>query len=158
VDSDVVAEPASPPTFAAVLNDGPAPYNASGGHTMAIIGAHALLYTSDPNALRTMLRDAFGFRHVDAGEGWLIFALPPAELGVHPAEGPTYESGVRHQLTFMCDDIHATIHDLRSKGVNVKGEPQDEGFGITVMLGLPGGVEVMLYEPRHATALGGASR
>ena len=65
------------------------PYNASGGHTMAIIGAHALLYTSDPNALRTMLRDAFGFRHVDAGDGWLIFALPPAELGVHPAEGPT---------------------------------------------------------------------
>ena len=78
---------------------------------MAIIGTHALLYTSDPNALRAMLRDAFGFRHVDAGEGWLIFALPPAELGVHPAEDPTYESGVRHQLTLMCDDIHATIRD-----------------------------------------------
>ena len=104
------------------------------------------------------LRDAFGFKHVDAGEGWLIFALPPAELGVHPAEGPTYESGVRHQLTFMCDDIQATIRDLRSKGVKVNGEPQDEGFGITVMLGLPGGVEVMLYEPHHATALEGASR
>ena len=81
---------------------------------------------------------------MDAGEGWLIFALPPAELGVHPAEGPTYKSGVRHQLTFMCDDIHATIRDLQSKGVKVNGEPPDEGFGITVMLGLPGGVEVML--------------
>ena len=124
---------------------------------MAIIGAHALLYTSDATALRAMLRDAFGFKHVDAGEGWLIFALPPAELAVHPAEGPTYESGVRHQLTFMCDDIHATIRDLRSKGVKVNGEPQDKGFGIAVMLGLPGGVEVMLYEPHHATALEGAS-
>jgi catechol 2,3-dioxygenase-like lactoylglutathione lyase family enzyme len=120
---------------------------------VAIIGAHALLYTSEPDAVRALLRDVFGFKHVDAGAGWLIFALPPAELGVHPAEGPTYESGVRHQLTFMCDDIQATIRDLRSKGVDVKGEPQDESFGITVMLDLPGGVEVMLYEPRHATAI-----
>jgi hypothetical protein len=120
---------------------------------MAIIGAHALLYTSEPEALRAMLRDMFGFKHVDAGGGWLIFALPPTELGVHPAEGPTYESGVRHQLTFMCDDIHATIRDLRVKGVEVKGEPEHEDFGITVMLGLPGGVDVMLYEPRHATAI-----
>jgi catechol 2,3-dioxygenase-like lactoylglutathione lyase family enzyme len=120
---------------------------------MAIIGAHALLYTSEPAAVRAMLRDVFGFKHVDAGDGWLIFALPPAELGVHPAEGPTYESGIRHQLSFMCDDIHATIRDLRAKGVEVKGEPEDEGFGITVMLGLPGQVEVMLYEPRHAMAI-----
>jgi len=120
---------------------------------MAIIGAHALLYTSEPEALRAMLRDVFGWRHVDAGGGWLIFALPPAELGVHPAEGPTYESGVRHQLTFMCDDIQATIRELRAKGVEVKGEPEDEDYGITVMLGLPGGVEVMLYEPRHPVAI-----
>lgn len=121
---------------------------------MAIIGAHALLYTSEPEKLRAMLRDVFGFAHVDAGDGWLIFALPPAELGVHPAEGPTYASGVRHQLTFMCDDVRATIADLRAKGVEIKGEPEDEGYGITVMMGLPGGVEVMLYEPRHPTAIG----
>ena len=120
---------------------------------MAIIGAHALLYTTEAETLRAMLRDVFGFPHVDAGGGWLIFALPPAELGVHPAEGPTYESGVRHQLSFMCDDIHATIADLRAKGVQVKGEPADEGYGITVMLGLPGGVDVMLYEPRHPVAI-----
>lgn len=120
---------------------------------MGIIGAHALLYTSEPDALRAMLRDVFGWKHVDAGGGWLIFALPPAELGVHPAEGPTYESGVRHQLTLMCDDIEATIRELRAKGVEVKGDPIDEGFGITVMLGLPGGVEVMLYEPRHPVAI-----
>jgi hypothetical protein len=120
---------------------------------MAIIGAHALLYTSEPEALRATLRDAFGWSHVDAGGGWLIFALPPAELGVHPAEGPTYESGIRHQLTLMCDDIVETIRELRSKGIEIKGEPEDEGFGITVMLGLPGGVDVMLYEPRHRIAI-----
>ncbi|HEX5725793.1 MAG TPA: VOC family protein [Longimicrobiaceae bacterium] len=120
---------------------------------MAITGAHVLLYTSEPDALRAVLRDVFGWRHVDAGEGWLIFALPPAELGVHPAEGPTFESGARHQLTLMCDDISATVRELRAKGVEVRGEPQDEGWGVLVMLALPGGVDVMLYEPRHPVAI-----
>ncbi|HVR95036.1 MAG TPA: VOC family protein [Thermoanaerobaculia bacterium] len=124
---------------------------------MAIIGAHVLLYSAEAEALRATLRDVFGWKHVDAGGGWLIFALPPAELGVHPAEGPTYESGFRHQLAFMCDDIEATIRELRDKGIEVKGEPRDQGYGITVMLGLPGGVEVMLYEPRHAVAIETAS-
>jgi predicted enzyme related to lactoylglutathione lyase len=126
--------------------------------TMGIVGAHVLLYTSEPDALRAMLRDVFGWKHVNAGDGWLIFALPPAELGVHPAEGPTYESGVRHQFTLMCDDIEATIRELRAKGIEVKGEPTDEGFGITVMLNLPGGVEVLLYEPRHPVAIVPATR
>ncbi len=120
---------------------------------MSIIGAHVLLYTSEPDALRTMLRDVFRWKHVDAGEGWLIFALPPTEIGVHPAEGPTYDSGVRHQFTLMCDDIKSTIRELRAKGVDVRGEPMDEGYGITVMLNLPGGVEVLLYEPRHTVAI-----
>lgn len=120
---------------------------------MPIIGAHMLLYSPEAEALRAMLRDTFGFASVDAGEGWLIFALPPAELGVHPAEGPTYESGTRHQVSFMCDDIRSTVDDLRSKGVRIDGEPQDEGYGITVMMTLPGGTEVMLYEPRHAMAI-----
>ena len=120
---------------------------------MAIIGAHALLYTTEPEKLRAVLRDVFGFPFVDAGEGWLIFRLPPAELGVHPGEGPTYESGVRHQLSFMCEDIQATSRDLRAKGIEVRGEPEDEGWGITVTLALPGGVQVMLYEPRHPLAI-----
>ena len=120
---------------------------------MGIVGTHALLYTTEPEKLRAALRDVFGFKYVDAGEGWLIFGLPPAELGIHPAEGPTFESGMRHQLTFMCDDIHATSVDLRAKGIVVRGEPHDEGWGITVMLGLPGGVEVMLYEPRHPVVI-----
>jgi hypothetical protein len=125
---------------------------------MAIIGAHVLLYSPEAEALRAVFRDVFGFKHVDAGEGWLIFALPPAELGVHPAEGPTYESGVRHQFSLMCDDIHATVRDLRAKGIDVKGEPTDEGYGIIVMLNLPGGVEVQLYEPRHPMAITPAAR
>ena len=121
---------------------------------MAITGAHALLYTPEPEAVRAVFRDVFGFRHVDAGEGWLIFSLPPAELGVHPAEGPTYESGVRHQLSLMCDDINATVAELRAKGITVQGDPVDEGWGISVMLTLPGGLEVQLYEPRHPVAAG----
>src|SRR5918992_133772 len=123
------------------------------GESMPITGAHMLLYTSEPDALRATLRDVFGFRHVDAGDGWLIFALPPAELAAHPAEGPTFEGGVRHQLTLMCDEIENTIQELRDKEVEVRGEPLDEGWGITTTLVLPGGVEVMLYAPRHPTAI-----
>ena len=120
---------------------------------MAIRGTHMLLYTSEPEALRAMLRDVFTFTSVDAGEGWLIFAVPPAELGVHPAEGPNFESGARHQVSFMCDDIRATVADLRARGVCIDGEPQDEGWGISVMMTLPGNCQVQLYEPRHATAI-----
>jgi hypothetical protein len=125
---------------------------------MAITGAHMLLYTSEPEALRATLRDVFGWTHVDAGDGWLIFALPPAELGVHPAEGPTYESGFRHLISLMCDDITKTIAELRGKGIRVEGAPKDEGYGITVMLSLPGDCKVMLYEPRHKTAIALESR
>ncbi len=126
---------------------------------MAITGAHVLLYTPEPDALRAVLRDVFGWKHVDAGEGWLIFALPPAEIGVHPAEGPTYESGTRHQLSLVCDEIGATVAELRAKGIEIRGEPEDEGWGITVTMVLPGGVEVLLYQPRHPIAIeSGAER
>jgi len=120
---------------------------------MAITGVHALLYTSEPDAVRAIFRDVFGWKHVDVGDGWLIFGMPPAELGIHPAEGPIGETGTLHQLTLMCDDLVATSRDLRAKGIEVRGEPEDQGWGITVMLGLPGGLEVMLYEPRHPTAI-----
>jgi hypothetical protein len=118
---------------------------------MAVIGAHMLLYTPEPEALRAVLRDVFGLKHVDAGGGWLIFRLPPAELGVHPAEAGA--DGTRHAVSFMCEDITSTVAELRAKGVDVLGEPKDEGYGITVMLNLPGGCQVQLYEPRHPLAI-----
>jgi catechol 2,3-dioxygenase-like lactoylglutathione lyase family enzyme len=114
---------------------------------MGIIGTHTILYTSEPEALRATLRDVFGFDHVDAGDGWLIFAVPPAEMGVHPADGPA------HQVSFMCDDIAATKAELEAKGIEFRGEPENGGFGIVATMVLPGGVDVMLYQPRHPTAI-----
>ncbi|MGH9276961.1 MAG: VOC family protein [Acidimicrobiales bacterium] len=114
---------------------------------MAITGAHVLLYSSEAEALRDVFRDVLGWHHVDAGGNWLIFRLPPAELAVHPAEAPA------HQLAFMCDDLDATAGELRAEGVEIPGEPQDAGWGIHLTMVLPGGVEVMLYQPRHATAI-----
>jgi hypothetical protein len=115
---------------------------------MAVTGVHALIYTSEPDAVRAVFRDVFGWNHVDAGDGWLIFALPPAELGVHPAEYI-----VRRDISLMCDDIRATMAELEAKGIEFDGEPTDEGFGIGVRMRLPGGADVLLYEPRHPTAI-----
>jgi hypothetical protein len=112
-----------------------------------ITGAHVLIYTSEPEAVRAAFRDVFGWKHVDDGDGWLIFALPPAELGVHPGDTPG------HQLSLMCDDIVATMAELRSKGIEFQGKPEDMGYGISVTMLLPGGAEMQLYEPRHATPL-----
>ena len=114
---------------------------------MAITGVHTLLYTSEADALRTVLRDVFGWDHVEAGGGWLIFALPPGELAVHPADGPAQE------LSFMCDDLNATVADLGAKGIEFKGEPHDERWGIAITMVLPGGLELLLYQPRHPTAI-----
>ena len=125
---------------------------------MAVIGAHMLLYTSEPEKVRAIFRDVFKWPNVDAGEGWLIFTMPPAELGVHPAEGPTYAAGARHQVTLMCDDIGEAIAQLRGTAVVVEGEPKDEGWGIVTMMRLPGDLQIMLYEPRHRVAISGDAR
>jgi len=110
-----------------------------------ITGAHVILFTPEAGAVREVFRDALGWNHVDAGDGWLIFALPPAELAVHPSDGET-----RHELYLLCDDVTATVAELRAKGIEIRGEPEDRGWGIATTLVLPGGVEVGLYEPRHA--------
>ena len=114
---------------------------------MAITGAHVLLHSPEAAALRAVLSDVIGWESVDAGEGWLIFALPPAELGVHPAEQAS------HELTLMCDDIDATVADLRAKGIRFRDEPHEERFGIVATMVLPGEVDLMLYEPRHPTVI-----
>jgi hypothetical protein len=113
---------------------------------MTVTGVHALVYTPEADALRKVLGDAFGWSHVDAGEGWLIYALPPAELGVHPGDRPG------HELSLMCDDLAGTMAELRTRGVSFRGDPDDRGWGIVVTMILPGGVEMLLYEPRHPTA------
>ena len=119
---------------------------------MAFIGTHVLIYSSDAEATRAALRDVFGFAHIDAGQGWLIFALPPSELGIHPVDRPGAKAG-DHAMSLMCDDIHAAVRELRAKGIQVKGEPEDHGYGITVMATLPGGVDIQVYEPRHPLAI-----
>ncbi|TML78671.1 MAG: extradiol dioxygenase [Actinobacteria bacterium] len=115
---------------------------------MAITGAHVLLFSPEAEAVRATLRDVIGWDFVEAHPGWLIFGLPPAELGVHPSDGDT-----RHELWLICDDLDATVDDLRGKGVEFTGEPSEEDFGRSVRLRLPGGVEVPLYEPKHALAI-----
>ncbi|HEY2998211.1 MAG TPA: VOC family protein [Acidimicrobiales bacterium] len=118
---------------------------------MPIPGAHVLLYTTEPEAVREVFRDVFGWPHVDAGGGWLIFALPPAELGVHPTEVPAGGGSTPHLFSLMCDDIEVAAAELRDRGLPVS-EPRDEGYGVTTMVGLPGGLEIQLYRPRHPTA------
>lgn len=93
-------------------------------------------------------RDVLGLSSVDAGGGWLIFALPPAELAAHPTEGDG-----RHQLYLMCDDIRTTVEELKAKGVEFADEVSDEGFGLMTSLSLPGGGELGLYEPTHPSPL-----
>ena len=115
---------------------------------MTITGVHALIYTPEADALRAVLTDAVGWPHVDAGQGWLIFTLPPAELGVHPGEEP------HHELSLMCDDVPNTVAELSAKGVAFRGEPEEQRWGLATTMVLPGGVEVLLYEPRHPIAHG----
>ena len=112
-----------------------------------IIGAHTILYSSDAEADRTFLRDVLGFPHVDAGAGWLIFRLPPAEVAVHP--GGT--SGAV-ELYLVCDDVEATVAELSAAGVRFDDSISDQGWGRLVTIRLPGGGRVGLYEARHPTA------
>ena len=113
-----------------------------------INGAHVIVYTRDAAADRAFFRDMLGFDAVDAGGGWLIFKLPPAELAMHPAE-----TGGGHELYLMCDDVHATVEELTAQGVEFARDVSDEGFGLLTAIRLPGGGEVGLYEPRHPSPL-----
>jgi catechol 2,3-dioxygenase-like lactoylglutathione lyase family enzyme len=113
-----------------------------------INGAHVILHSRDADADRAFFRDVLGYHHVDAGGGWLIFALPAAEVAVHPADGEP-----AHELFLMCDDVTATIAELSAKGVEFTLPVTEERWGLRTAIRLPGGGEVGLYEPRHPVAI-----
>lgn len=98
--------------------------------------------------MRNVLRDVLEWEHIEDHPGWLIFALPPSEVGVHPSDGST-----RHEMCLMCDDLGPTMAELRAKGVEFRGKPEEASFGVTTTMLLPGGVEILLYEPRHQSPL-----
>ena len=112
-----------------------------------IFGAHVVVYSKDAAADRAFFREVLGFSFVDAGQGWLIFALPPAEVAVHPAE-----ENDRHELYFMCNDLETEILALGKKGVRCS-EVREARWGSITMIRLPGGSEVGLYQPKHPSAL-----
>src|ERR1700709_1779992 len=111
-----------------------------------ITGAHAVLHSSDAEALRAFLRDVLGFDGGDAGGGGLFSARPPAEVAAHPSSP---EGSGRHELYLMCDDITATVASLEAKGVEFSGPVRDVGWGLLTAMKVPGGDELGLYEPRH---------
>jgi catechol 2,3-dioxygenase-like lactoylglutathione lyase family enzyme len=113
-----------------------------------ITGAHVTIFAEDAEAARAFFRDVLGFPHVDAGDGWLIFATPPAEIGIHPGGGWEQGEG-QHLLFLMCDDIERTVEELTQKGVEFVEPVTDEGFGLMTSLKVPGAGRLGLYEPRH---------
>jgi hypothetical protein len=119
------------------------------GGANVITGCHSLIYSKQAEAMRAFFRDTLKLKHVDAGGGWLIFALPPAELAVHPTKGETFV-----ELSLMCDDLHATMEELKARGVAFTRGVSDEGWGLLTALRLPDGSEMGLYQPKHPVAAG----
>ena len=109
-----------------------------------IVGAHSIIYSKNPEADRAFLKDALGLPHVDVGDGWLIFGLPPSEVAVHPAE----EDGV-HEFYLMCADVAAFIRSMKERKVTC-GPVLNRGWGLLTQVTLPGGGKLGVYQPRHA--------
>ena len=121
-----------------------------------IIGTHTIIYAEDAPRARAFLRDVLQMPNVDAHGGWLIFKLPPAEVGIHPTVAPgTPDGGLPsggQELYLMCDDIQATVADLAEKGVEFVTPVEDQGFGLLTRFRVPGAGEIGLYQPKHPTA------
>jgi hypothetical protein len=113
-----------------------------------IFGAHAIIFSKAPEEARQLLKTVLDTRSVDAGGGWLIFSLPPAEMAVHPTDGTPSQ-----QVYLMCEDIEATIDELRSKGIKFTQAVREASWGRITAIALPGGGELGLYQPRHPMAL-----
>jgi hypothetical protein len=109
-----------------------------------ITGVHAIVFSPAAEQVRAFLADVLELPSTDAGGGWLVFALPPAELAVHPADGRTH-----HELYLMCDDIEATLAELRAKGAEVAQDVSDQRWGLLAAIRLPDGSELPVYQPRH---------
>lgn len=114
-----------------------------------IRGVHTMFYTSEPEALRAFLRDKLGFPATDVGGGWLIFDLPAADMGCHPADATHAPSGT-HDISFYCDDIHRTVEDLKKRGVEFTKPVTDQGYGLAAYFKVPGGFELQLYQPSYS--------
>jgi len=110
-----------------------------------INGVHTIIGSTDADADRAFFRDVLGFESVDAGGGWLIFALPPAEVAIHPGKNG------RHELYLMCADLQATVGELKRKGVAVKMPILEQEWGSLASIVLPGGSEISIYQPKHPT-------
>lgn len=117
-----------------------------------IAGVHTVVFAEDPVAARTFFREVLGLESVDAGDGWLIFALPPGELAVHPGPGWDQPTG-GHRLFFMCHDIRRTKEELEAKGVEFVGQLSEERWGLLVRFRVPGAGEIELYQPTHPSPL-----
>jgi hypothetical protein len=111
-------------------------------------GLHAMFYSSQADELRVFLRDQLGLQGTDVGGGWLIFNPPEADLGVHPTDGEDVSSGTA-DISFYCDDIQATVRELRAKGVEFVDAIADHGYGLVTHFKVPGGFNVQLYEPKY---------
>jgi catechol 2,3-dioxygenase-like lactoylglutathione lyase family enzyme len=121
-----------------------------------ITGTHAIIYATDADRARAFFRDVLELPNVDAHGGWLIFKLPPAELGIHPAAPPgdpaTGAPSGHHELYLMCDNVEATVEELTAKGVEFTAPIEEQGFGLLARLRVPGAGEIGLYQPKHPTA------
>ena len=114
-----------------------------------IRGAHAMFYSSKAEELRAFIRDRLRFPATDVGDGWLIFDLPEADLGCHPAGPGDSKADGRHDISFYCDDLEATVAELKARGVEFTQEITDQGYGLVTYFRMPGNLEVQLYQPRY---------
>jgi catechol 2,3-dioxygenase-like lactoylglutathione lyase family enzyme len=140
--------------------DGPLFPPPPGAQGLMITSIHTLIYSDDAPATRAFLRDVLGWPYVEdalgGGAGWLIFKTGRSEMSVHPThsvyDGKTYESPRHHLISLMCDDMSHTVAELKGKGAEFRGEVQDHGYGLVVMMAVPGADDIMLYEPKHPLA------
>ena len=121
---------------------------ADGGTSLGITGVHAIVFTPEVERVRAFFRDVLGLADVDSGGGWLIFALPPAELAAHPAD----DSG-RHELSLMCRDMPAAVAELERRGVKTRDGLNEERWGMWTTIVLPDGSGLRLYQPAHPSPL-----